>query len=253
MDILPVPSSAASSPLTPSYFDDPLSAKKLYDEASSWIGTPFREYYEQDIEAGRKELAVLMPHFVIDVKGPAGGIDCIGFVQEVFYRIGAVDKFTFHRDPADYQSHQLGEKVLDWLRGKQDDNQSKLLAAILTEIELPGSDLPEIPDNFCKPGDILVLRHGPLFHLPVIIDHARHFLNALPRLGVVQGTIQDHTFARHLQAIFRMRPTPEMTKAATLELQVPIGYRVRVTDLPDAPLQRWTGETWETVAENLKT
>jgi len=33
--------------------------------------------------------------------------------------------------------------------------------------------------NFFKPGDILVMRHGGLFHMPVIYDHELHFVNAV--------------------------------------------------------------------------
>ena len=33
--------------------------------------------------------------------------------------------------------------------------------------------------NFFKPGDILVMRHGGLFHMPVIYDHELHFVNAM--------------------------------------------------------------------------
>jgi hypothetical protein len=35
------------------------------------------------------------------------------------------------------------------------------------------------PRNFFKPSDILVMRHGGLFHMPVIYDHELHFVNAV--------------------------------------------------------------------------
>jgi cell wall-associated NlpC family hydrolase len=186
-------------PEIPSYFDDYHAAQKLRKEAESWIGTPFREYYQQDVEEGA------------DVKGMGGGIDCIGLVQEVMARIGASDKFVFKRTPADYQSHQLGDKILDWLRGNVDDPQSKTLAAILTELEIP-KDYKAHPREFFKPGDILVLRRGPLFHMPVIYDDELHFVNSIPRRGVVEGTIQDTNFIQHLVAVFRMKPKlPQLT------------------------------------------
>jgi cell wall-associated NlpC family hydrolase len=210
----------------PSYFDDPVAAQKLYNEATSWIGTPFREYYEQHMEAGRAELRKLgilsdsadsaSSLSSLDVKGPGGGIDCIGLDQEIFYRIGATEKWNFQRTPADYQSHQLGEKVLDWLRGKgrsggspDIDPQSKRLAELLVELEIPDavtdSDA-DTPRDFFKPGDILVMKHGSLFHMPVIIDDDLHFVNALPRLGVIEGTIQDSSYSSHLVAVFRLKP-----------------------------------------------
>lgn len=180
----------------PSYFDDPVAARKLREEAVSWIGTPFREYYQQDIPAG------------VDLKGMGGGIDCIGLVQEIMLRTGATDKFVFARDPSDYQSHNLGEKILDWMRGKVDEAQSKTLAAILIELKFPDTVTDpdcETPRDFFKPGDILVMQHGSLFHLPVIYDDELHFVNAIPRLGVVEGTIQDSTYSKHLVAVFRLK------------------------------------------------
>jgi cell wall-associated NlpC family hydrolase len=176
------------------YFDDPVKAATLKAEARSWIGTPFRECYHLSL--------------IPDVKGIGGGIDCIGLVQEIFLRIGATEPFIFKREPADYQSHQLGEKVLDWLRGKADDPQSKRLGAIFEEREIPDQMTePDAitPRDFFKPGDICVLKHGSLFHMPIVIDNDLHIVNALPRLGVVEGTMQDSTFSRHLVAVFRLR------------------------------------------------
>ena len=177
----------------PSYFDDPERAAALHREARSWIGTPFRECYHD---------------FSTDVKGAGGGVDCVGLAQEIMRRVGAVDKFVFEREPADYQPHQSGDKILEWLRGNVADPESVRLGAIFEELEIPDAvtdpDAPT-PRDFFKPGDICVLRHGSLFHLPVIYDDDLHFVNALPRLGVVEGTIQDSTYSSHLVAVFRLR------------------------------------------------
>jgi cell wall-associated NlpC family hydrolase len=186
----------------PSYFDDARAARKLREEAFSWIGTPFREYYQQDVEKLRKETD-------IELKGMGGGIDCIGLVQEVFARTGASEHFVFKRESSDYQAHNLGEKILDWLRGKVDDPQSKTLASILVELEIPEAVTDrdkETPRDFFKPGDILVMQHGSLFHMPVIYDDELHFVNSIPRRGVVEGTIQDSTYSKHLVAAFRLKP-----------------------------------------------
>jgi cell wall-associated NlpC family hydrolase len=189
---------------TPSYFDNPRAALKLKKEAMSWIGTPFTEYFQQNFEVQQPT----MPKGVSrDIKG--AGIDCIGLVQEIMYRTGAAEKFMFVRESGDYQSHQTGDKILDWLRGKVDDPQSKRLAEILTELEIPDavSEIhSETPLDFFKPGDILVLRHGSLFHMPIIYDHGLNFVNAIPRMGVTEGTIQDSTFSKHLVAAFRLKP-----------------------------------------------
>jgi hypothetical protein len=181
--------------VTASYFDDKAQAKALYDEARSWLGTPFRQYYQQ---AG----------VFRELKGIGGGIDCVGLAQEIMSRIGATERFVFTRMPADYQPHQSGEKILDWFRGKTDDPQSKRLAELFVELQIPDSvtDPDAVtPRDFFKPGDICVLKHGSLFHLPIIIDDHLHFVNALPRAGVIQGTIQDSTYSRHLVAVFRLK------------------------------------------------
>jgi hypothetical protein len=178
-----------------SYFDDPEKAAALNSEARSWVGTPFREYYQQNF----------VPK---DVKGPGGGIDCVGLVQEILARIGATEQFIFPRECSDYQSHGIGEKILRWLRGQIEDPQSRRLATILVELAIPENvtDPDAVtPRDFFKPGDICVLRHGSLFHLPIIIDRHLHFVNALPRLGVIEGTIQDSTYSQHLVAVFRLK------------------------------------------------
>jgi cell wall-associated NlpC family hydrolase len=189
----------------PSYFDNARAAMHLREEALSWVGTPFREYYQDEIEEQRK----LFPEMSWELKGMGGGIDCIGLVQEIFQRIGAADKFVFKRVEGDYQSHQTGDKILDWMRGKADDPQSKQLAEILVELSVPPQVIErdaETPRDFFKPGDILVMQHASLFHLPLIYDDDLHFVNALPRLGVIEGTIQDSTYSQHLVAVFRLKP-----------------------------------------------
>ena len=203
-----------------SYFDDPRHAKALRLESLSWIGTPFRPF----------SIA----------KGPGGGIDCIGLVSEIFTAIGATGKWNFPRVHADYENHQLGDKVLDWLRGKGSraalpdsagstaspgrsgcqpdsagsaaslpDPQSTKLSEILTELEIPDAVTDrdtECPRDFFKPGDILVMRHGGLFHMPVIYDNDLHIISAIPRMGVIEGTIQDSSYSSHLVAAFRLKP-----------------------------------------------
>ena len=184
----------------PSYFDDEVAARTLRVEALSWLGTPFRQYYQQDVKE------------TIDLKGQGGGIDCIGLVQQIYLRSGASEAFMFARVPADYQSHQTGEKVLNWLRGKADDVQSKKLAEMFVELDIPEAVLDphaETPRDFFKPGDILVMQHGGLFHMPVMYDDDLHFVNAIPRRGVIEGTIQDSSYSNHLVAVFRLRPHHE--------------------------------------------
>jgi cell wall-associated NlpC family hydrolase len=215
----------------PSFFDDFRAAKDFRKEALSWLGTPFREYYQQNVEAGRAQLvAAGIDADSLDVKGPGGGIDCVGLVQEIFARSGATDKWIFPRNPADYQSHQTGEKILDWLRGKGTsgsvgeadsfpppiDPRSALLGKILVELEIPDAVTDPhavTPRDFFKVGDICVMKHGSLFHMPVIIDNDLNFVNAIPRMGVIEGTIQDSSYSIHLVAVFRLLPLSSRAKS----------------------------------------
>jgi cell wall-associated NlpC family hydrolase len=179
-----------------SYFDDPLQAQKLHKEAISWLGTPFAE-------------CPFLPGKRCDLKGMGGGIDCIGLAQEIFSRIGATEEFVFPRSAADYQSNQLGQKVLTWLRGGADTPESKRLREILVELQIPSAvtdPVADTPRDFFKPGDILVMRKKGLFHMPVIYDEGLHFVNALPRRGVIEGTVQDSSYSVHLVAAFRLKP-----------------------------------------------
>ena len=206
-----------------SYFDDPRNASAFRKEALSWIGTPFREYYQDELEAGRAKYPGIAS---LDVKGPGGGIDCVGLVQEIFARSGATQKWTFPRTSADYQSHQTGEKILDWLRGKAVaggadagiEPQSGKLGQILVELTIPDAVTDPhapTPRDFFKPGDILVMRHGALFHMPVIIDNDLHFVNSIPRLGVIEGTIQDSSYSSHLVAAFRLKPQSSSSSSSS--------------------------------------
>jgi hypothetical protein len=84
-----------------------------------------------------------------------------------------------------------------------------MLGQILIELEIPDAvtdPKADTPRNFFKPGDILVMRHGALFHMPVIVDNDLHFVNAIPRMGVIEGTIQDSSYSSHLVAVFRLKP-----------------------------------------------
>jgi cell wall-associated NlpC family hydrolase len=203
----------------PSYFDNLAAAEKLRVEALSWAGTPFAQFYPQEWEAAKEAgIAAGMPPEAFTPKGPGGGIDCIGLTGKIFANCGATKDYIFPREPADYQTSLDGEKVLDWLRGKALDPLSPEIAALFTELEIPEAvtdPKAATPRDVFKPGDLLVMRHGSLFHLPIIYDNDLHLVNCLPRLGVTYGTIQDSTFlvhhgpdgpSRRLVAVFRLKP-----------------------------------------------
>jgi cell wall-associated NlpC family hydrolase len=191
----------------PSYFDDFRAAKDFRKEALSWIGTPFREYYQEELEAGRAQLGDRAAS--LDVKGPGGGIDCVGLVQEIFARSGATDKWVFPRTSATISRIRPAKRFSIGCAAKLTIHAVNDSVRSCVELEIPdGVTDPkaDTPRDFFKPGDILVMRHGALFHMPVIIDNDLHFVNAIPRMGVIEGTIQDSSYSSHLVAVFRLKP-----------------------------------------------
>ena len=180
-----------------SFFDDPEALQRLRDAAAIWDRTPFREH-------GR-------------VKGLGGGIDCVGYVEELMIAAGVAERgdLSFARTDADYQSHRTWLRILDYLRGKvTDDPQSARLAAIFEEIMLPAPQGPSTngrplrwenpPLELFKPGDLLVLRDEGQIHLPVIL-RGRKFTHCMRPNGVDEGSIHDTSFSNHFIAMFRAR------------------------------------------------
>lgn len=186
-------------------FNDPTLCANLLTVADSWVGTPWYPYSR--------------------AKGAAGGIDCVGLVEEIMLEVGAAPEFSFPRTSADYdygspvaepgdasgtEDIGLEGKVLDYLRGnaKFEDGDtvpaSAALAAMCVEIDLP--DLSgDIPDDLFMPGDIVIMRHGGLFHLGVVLDDELHFISCLPRLRTRKSTLQDSTFKKHIVNLFRLQ------------------------------------------------
>ena len=129
-----------------------------------------------------------------------GGIDCIGLVQEI-YVAGRRDRQIrfcpcFRRLPV-----ALRWATRSWTgcAGRWTIRRVKPRGNPL-ELEIP-EDFKDpqaaTPRDFFKPGDILVMKHGSLFHMPLIYDDDLHFVNAIPRRGVTEGTIQDTTSTQH--------------------------------------------------------
>lgn len=169
------------------FFDDAEAVQRLRNAFAEWRGTPFRPFSR--------------------AKGEGGGIDCVGFAEELLHAAGAVEKFTFPRSSADYQGNAelRAAKVLRYLRGEiEDDAQSAELARRFAELELPVERVTNPNGLLFQPGDLLVLQHGSMFHLPVTLDGRRFAHCAYPN-GVDEGNIHDPTFSRHLVAHFRAR------------------------------------------------
>ena len=166
------------------FFSDPLAQERLITAAAEWDETPYRPFSR--------------------AKGPAGGVDCVGFAEEIFVACGAVEKFSFPRTDADYQSSRAELRVLRYLRGQvADDPQSAYLASRFVELELPEGRINLHPALF-MPGDLLVLRDGGQMHLPIML-RGRRFVHCMNPLGVQLGNIHDTTFSGHFDALFRAR------------------------------------------------
>ncbi len=166
------------------FFADPARVDALIAEARSWWGTPFA-YFSR-------------------AKGPSGGIDCMGFVEEVTATAG-LERFAVARTDEDYSRHVHNDKILNNLRGLDPDPISATLAARWVE-------LPVVDGDFVDPpmvGDLLILKDAGgrgtgVFHMPLMISPTL-FMHCAPRLGVIEGQIDDPTYRSHLVAHFRAR------------------------------------------------
>lgn len=177
------------------FFSDPAHVAALHAAIAETTGTPFAQF-------GR-------------VPGRGAGLDCVGFVEYVFTRagVGQGRAFSFTRTAADYQTARAYLRILHMLRGQHrlggsgrkehDDPQSKALAEIFAEIPLPSETRNLNPEIFL-PGDLAVLRHGGMFHLPIMIG-GRNFVHCARPMGVAAGNIHDPTYSDYLVALFRPR------------------------------------------------
>lgn len=187
------------------HFEDPAAVARLLAAAEAWelAGTPFREFS----------------------RAMGGGIDCVGYAEELFIAAGAVKRgdFEFARTMADYQSHRLELRILRMLRGQvAEDPQSLRLGAIFAEIAVPENTTNIDPAYFLS-GDLLVLRSGGEMHLPVMLID-RNMTHCARPLGVQISDIHDPTFSDHLDAIFRARafaeaPAPQARLTTNTESQ----------------------------------
>jgi|SRR5581483_1005132 len=175
------------------FFQNPAAVATLREEAASWLGTPFFEFS--------------------CAKGKGGGIDCIGLAEQLMIASGVCAAFHFPRTHAGYQCHGTRLEVLRWMRGhasSPDDPsvaaRSRRLAEIFAEIALPRFTLAA-PTRVLMPGDLLILRSGSQFHMPIILDGPR-FIHCMRPAGVAYGSLHDSSFLRHLIAMFRARAKP---------------------------------------------
>ena len=169
------------------FFDDPNRAATLIAEAYSWAGTPFAEFSR--------------------AKGRHGGIDCAGFCEEVTAAAG-LERFAFDRTEHDYSRHVHNDKILNHLRGLADNHASTELAARWTELPVVNGAFIDQP----MVGDLLIMKDGGrsgrgVFHMPIMVSPVL-FMHCAPRLGVLEGQIDDPTYSDHLAAHFRARLRP---------------------------------------------
>ncbi len=169
------------------FFDDAEAVQRLCITRDEWAGTPFAPWSR--------------------AKGPSGGVDCVGYVEELMAGAG-LPRLDFPRSAHDYSRNVHNDKILNYLRGLHEDEQSARLKAIFAEFPVMENDFTEPP----MVGDLLILkdqgRHGRtgngVFHMPVMIG-PRKFTHCAPRLGVNEGNIEDPTYRNHLVAHFRAR------------------------------------------------
>jgi hypothetical protein len=176
------------------YFSEPAHVAALYAAIDECRGTPWAQYGGV----------------------PGGGFDCLGLNEYVLAKagVGQGRQFSFTRTPADYQTARGYLRILHMLRGRDEDPQAKALAEIFAEIPLPIPQGPTAagkpvtwhnPDvSLFMPGDLGVLRHGGMFHLP-LFTRGRDFVHCVKPIGVADGNIHDPTYSKYLVALFRAR------------------------------------------------
>jgi cell wall-associated NlpC family hydrolase len=185
-----VRASRADSGASPEwFFADESRVALLLSAAEEWNLTPFR--------------------FGSRAKGKDGGIDCVGLVEEIMAAAG-IERFHFERTPADNSRHVYNEKILDYLRGKYPDPQSKRLLEIFAELD----PLPEKKQRTAfihyyeppfLPGDLLIMKTGRgLYHMPVMLTETTFIQCAFPG-GVSEGDILAPNYQDYLVAAFRAR------------------------------------------------
>jgi cell wall-associated NlpC family hydrolase len=170
------------------FFEDAAAVRRLRAECESWRKTPFR--------------------FGSRAKGIGGGTDCVGFCEAVMLAAGAVTQFSFPRTPEDNSRHVHNDKILNYLRGKIDDEQSRHLAQRFAELRLAldPDHAPDLPEFF--PGDLLILKTGVgLYHMPVMLSATAFMQCAYPD-GVTEGDITAPNYRDYLVAAFRARAIP---------------------------------------------
>lgn len=178
------------------HFEDARHVELLVTEGQSWRGTPFAQNSR--------------------AKGEGGGIDCAGFCEVLMLASLAIAApFDFPRTRADYEGHLHNDKILDYLRGRADDEQSQILAARFAELTnidelIPVAAWPHgrVVHTGLIAGDLLIIeaRHG-VWHMPVMMSD-RSFMHSAFPLGVSEGDVTQGDFRDRLRAVFRARTLP---------------------------------------------
>lgn len=193
----------------PFHFSDRDRAAAFRAICKSWDRTPFIENWNAT------EVRSLT-----EKKGPAGGNDCVGFVEDTYFETGEFPRFHFPRAAGDYRTHAHNDKILRFMRGtyrapgsEEVDPQSIALAAIFLELTnldelVPIAAWPAKPviNTGLLTGDICVMK-SPIpgvWHLPVMQDD-RTFAHCAFPLGVTEGDITQAEYRSRLKAVFRAR------------------------------------------------
>lgn len=120
-------------------------------EAQSWIGTPFHH-------AGR-------------IKGPAGGVDCLMLLAEVYERAGVTGPVAPPFYVPDWHLHRDAERYMEGL--------------------LPYAR----PVDCALPGDVALFRFGRTFSHGAIVTRWPRLVHAYWQRGVVLGDAALHPLA----------------------------------------------------------
>jgi cell wall-associated NlpC family hydrolase len=151
------------------FFDSPQMREQLCQHAGQWIGTPFA------------------PHQRVH----RAGVDCVNLVASIYCQCGFLNEFN----PPDYSMdggrHNEQSQLLAWLDAHRQFMRVEPLDGKLT-------------CSMALPGDVLCFKfRSQSEHHVGLKLLGPFFVHVIARRRVEMCTLQDHTYARCLAAIYR--------------------------------------------------
>lgn len=153
--------------MTP-FFDAADRRDMLLAEVAAWIGTPFKAHQA--------------------VKGVAA--DCVCMTAEIMVACGLIAGYEFPRYSLDWAKHHDRSLVIEWLD------------ACPQVQRMPDGD-PEQLRGVARLGDVLGFKIGRCVHHAGVMLGGREFLNSIEGARVTRCRLDDSTWAKRLNCVYR--------------------------------------------------